>query len=275
MKFNKLALAAAIAAAPAAGFAMEPMEDEALSGVTGQDGLSIGLSVNTTMNVTIEDDDGLGNAPVASTAAYANPGMIQITGMGFNSNGNIDIDIDAGSDATMTSNAQLNVYVDVPNGATLTTGNLTVQGSDGAFATNGAQSATIIPSTTITLGSGLQMEINLGHEGTGEAFINLDANLGTITFGTVGNVADNFAIDDADGSSIFMDAMSVSGLDMTGTTVDVDATAGLQVTVGATALTNVGMTMTDLSLNGGGATVGDVQITGLDLSGTVISINGR
>ena len=43
MNFKKLALAAAVAVAPMSALALEPMQDEALSGVTGQDGISLSL----------------------------------------------------------------------------------------------------------------------------------------------------------------------------------------------------------------------------------------
>ncbi len=58
MNFKKLALAAAVAVAPMSALALEPMQDEALSGVTGQDGISIGLNLDATLNVGIEDTDG-------------------------------------------------------------------------------------------------------------------------------------------------------------------------------------------------------------------------
>jgi hypothetical protein len=47
MEFKKLALAAAVASLPATGFSMEAMEDSALSGVTGQDGISMTLNGNS------------------------------------------------------------------------------------------------------------------------------------------------------------------------------------------------------------------------------------
>ena len=55
--FRKLALVSAIATLPATGFAMQAMDDAALSGVTGQDGISIGLGLDQTMNILIDDTE--------------------------------------------------------------------------------------------------------------------------------------------------------------------------------------------------------------------------
>ena len=72
MQFNKLALAAAVAAAPATGMAMEPMNDKSMSNVTGQDGISIDLSTQLNAELRVHDTDGFtdpsGNARTDSGA---------------------------------------------------------------------------------------------------------------------------------------------------------------------------------------------------------------
>jgi hypothetical protein len=266
MKFTKLALAAAVAAAPSAGLAMEPMDDSQLSSVTGQDGLSIGLNVNQTMDIIIEDTDG------AAQGAYTNTGSIVISNAGLNTAGNtMDIDIDAGGDAgTAAGNGLLEINVSIPNNTVLTTGDIGVADGDGSGNTGATSS--IIPSTNITLTNGMDLRLELGNEVN--AFATLTGNLGTVTFGTAGNAGDNFSIEDGSSNQqIVMDELSISGLDVTGTTIDVTAN-GLQIVNGSN-LNNVNIDITALSLDNGTTTVGNVYIQGLDMAGDTITINGK
>ena len=76
MTFKKLALAAAVAALPATGFSMEAMEDSALSGVTGQDGISISLASDVTAGLKVHDKDGFTGNGVAT----ADSGALVISG---------------------------------------------------------------------------------------------------------------------------------------------------------------------------------------------------
>lgn len=269
MKFNKLALAAAVAAAPTAGLAMEPMEDNQLSNVTGQDGLSIGLSTSQTMDVIIEDTDG------TSVSAYSTTGSIVISNAGLDTTvatGDLQIDVDAGGNGT---NGMLNVVVTIPNNTELTTGDIGVADGDGSGGTTGTSN--IIPSTTVTFSNGATLDMELGNEDT--AFLEFTGDLGTITFGDAANATDNFEIQDGGdnstnpNSSISMDELAISGLDMSGTTVDV-TTAGLEIVNGSN-LNNVDIDITQLSLNGGTDTVGNVYIRGLDMAGDTITVNGK
>lgn len=264
MKFNKLALAAAVAAAPTAGLAMEPMEDSQLSNVTGQDGLSIGLDTSQTMDVIIEDTDG------TDVTAYNTTGSIVISNAGLDTtvaNDDLQVDIDAGGDGT---SGLLNVVVTVPDNTELTTGDIGVADGDGSGATTGTQN--IIPSTDITFDSGATLDMELGNEDT--AFLEFTGDLGTISFGTAGDANSNFEILDGSSSeSIHMDELSISGLNMTGTTVDV-TTAGLEIVTGNN-LDGVDVDITELSLNSGTDTVGNVYIRGLNMANDTITVNGK
>ncbi|MCK0152574.1 hypothetical protein MWU49_02560 [Alcanivorax sp. S6407] len=83
MGFKKLALAAAVAAAPMSALALEPMQDEALSGVTGQDGITIALDANIVANLIIHDTDGIaGFADTTTTTTTTNTYNYTTTGGG-------------------------------------------------------------------------------------------------------------------------------------------------------------------------------------------------
>lgn len=271
--FKKLALVSAIAALPMSGFAMEALDDATLSDVTGQDGIRIGLSLNQSMNVLIDDTDGLDLNTGPNT--HTGPGGIYIAGAG--ATGNATVDIDAGGNAT---NGVLLVQVSLANNFQIATGDLhavdTTAGS-GAFSSNaGANTApnvAILESTNITFASGLDLNIELG-EGASN-FLTINGNAGTIRFGNAADGADNFVLNDvAGGGAIRAGELAIGGLDLTGTTASITAT-GLSITMGAN-LTAVTVTLTDLSLgNALQPVLGDVYITGLNMAGDVITIAGK
>lgn len=268
MGFKKLALAAAVAAAPMSALALEPMQDEALSSVTGQDGISIGLTVNVTTDLFIEDTDG--------HASYPNAGFIAIQGV--NVAGDIDLEIDAGSTAgTDGVGGALVIGVTLPN---LTLANLSVgvSGSsanagdrvvaDGLTRVGAAQAGTItevMSLGTITL-SNLAMDIELGPDATN--FLTLAGAVGDIS-------VTNFSLNDtANGGSLFADELFVSGMDLTGTTAGIDAN-GLNINLQTGGTTNVALMGVGMGTAGTTAPIGNVYITGLDLSGTTVSISGH
>jgi len=260
MMHKKLALAVAIAAVPVAGFSVEAMDDEMLAGVTGQDGISLSLGLDVTTNVLVEDDNG-----VTGSATYNSAGGILITGAGLNTGaGTLDVDIDAGGDAGNTD-AQLQVSVSIPANTVLITGAIGVVNTDGAFATESAVQS-ILSTTTITLTNGLTMDIELGAEET--AFIDLSsANIGTITMGA------GSLVDASSNASIAWAGQTISGVDATGTQINV-VNAGLEIDLTGSSLSNITIEITDLQF-GTQPAIGDVQISGLDLTGSTITIAGH
>lgn len=271
--FKKLALVSAIAALPMSGFAMEALDDATMSDVTGQDGIRIGLSLNQSMNILIDDTDGLdtGTGP----ATHTGPGGIYIAGAG--ATGTATVDIDAGGNGT---NGVLLVQVDLANGFMMTTGDLhavNTSAGGGAFSSNaGANTApnvAIMESTNITFAAGLNLDIQLG-EGAAN-FLTINGNAGTIRFGNAANAADNFVLNDvAGGGAVRAGELAIGGLDLTGTTASI-TTSGLSITMGAN-LTAVTVTLTDLSLgNAVQPVLGDVYITGLNMAGDTITIAGK
>ncbi|MCC1498258.1 DUF6160 family protein [Alcanivorax sp. 1008] len=262
--FKKLALVTAVAALPMSGFAMEALDDATLSDVTGQTGIQIGLSLTQTMNVLIDDTDGLdvGTGPAAYTAA----GGILIQNMGIT--GTATIDIDAGGNAT---DGVLVVQVALANGFNIDTGDLyavdTTAGSGAYSSGNGANTpptTAILDSVNVAFASGLDLEVQLG-DGAAN-FAELTGDIGTLTI-------TNFALNDiAGGGALSSTQIDISGLDVTGTTIALTAT-GMEIVTGAS-LNAVDITINDLIL-GGGAAMGDVYITGLDLSAQTITISGK
>ena len=282
MNFKKLALAAAVAVAPMSALALEPMQDDALSSVTGQDGISIGITTNITTDLFIEDTDG--HAGIGT--AGSNAGFIAIQGV--NVSGDINLDIDTASAAgTDGTGGVLVIGVELPN-LTLANLSLGVSGSsasagdrvsaDGLTRVADAQAGTI--TEVLALGSinldGLEMDIQLGPDAAN--FLSLS--------GTVDDIAiSEFTLNDSSttgGGSIFASSVNISELVLDGTTVAVDS-AGMQITLGSSVSTDVtlmglgmGNAPTDWSdPSTGSAPIGNVYLTGLNLGGTTVSITGH
>ncbi len=278
MNFKKLALAAAVAVAPMSALALEPMQDDALSAVTGQDGINIGITTNNlNLDVYVHDKDGLTGSGLSGDS-----GAIVIEGMAINTNGGeigIEIDADGNSGAGV-----LNVGVSLPNNIEIKTGDLSVADSDrdtGAWGiVAGTQSNTILKNSTITLGA-TNLNIQLGNEVQG-AMIALDT---TITNGitiTDGGLLDANAVPTTPGEDvgILFDSLAIKnngGADLTvEASVDV-VNDGLVV-----ALTTLGdaggvdMRIENQRLGAASTNpLGDIEIVGLDLNGTTLRIGGK
>lgn len=282
MGFKKLALAAAVAAAPMSALALEPMQDEALSAVTGQDGISIGLSLNATLDLGIEDTDG--TPAVGAIAANAGPGMILIDNMGLT--GDITIEIDSASSTSGAGVLQANINVPT---LTIDTGDLYVgQGTDGSDVNAGiakvgtemtAVSAgdPLLDSVGITLNN-VDLTVQLGSEAT-EFFALSTTTVLSIDIGTLGNATDNLTLRDQSaggGGAMVADQISIQNIDVNGITGNI-TTSGLEISTG-TALSGINIAAMGVSFgadDGSAPAIGNVYITGLDLSGQTITISGH
>lgn len=290
--FKKLALVAAIAAVPAASFAMTPMTDASMSATTGRDGISISITTNNlTLGTTIYDRDGIGATP-ANTGMTANmAGAIVITGMQVNTNnGAIGVNIDAGQSA---AGPVLNIGVSLPNNIQIVTGDLSVANTTstrGDWTTSNG-TGTILNSSTITLGS-TNLNIQLGHVAqsmvlNGNTYNPMILLSTTITGGITQT---NTGIHDlstaklggtnAD-ASIWIDKTIIKDADdadLTVGSVGVNvATNGLVIGIASIGSTN-GLFMGQEGVRLGGssaAAIGDVAITGLKLNGTTVTISGH
>lgn len=294
---KKLALVAAAAALPVASFAMQPMNDSALSGVTGQDGIDISINTSAmTLGVNVYDRDGIGSVAANGLAASA-AGAIVIKNMGVNTNGGaIKLAIDAGQ--TSTAAPVLNVNVNLTAGITLQTGDLYIgntTGTDGDWAVTGQTSTAIMNSTEISLGQ-TSLNIQLGNVAqtmNGGAWKPMIAirnvsiaggiTLGqsTVGTGTAFTLNDNTSADVLGGTGGTLSIDQIKLVDGSGSgnlsniNVGVDVTtSGLAIGVESLGTGGVNMYMTNVDL-GNGSAIGDVAITGLTLGGTTITVAGH
>ncbi len=276
MNFKKLALAAAVAVAPMSALALEPMQDEALSGVTGQDGISIGLNLDATLNVGIEDTDGF--------AGNTGAGMILIENMGLSTGtGDLNLVIDSASSGSGGGVRQVSIQADA---LTVNTGDLYVgQGTDGTDVAAGiakvgteltaVQGSTfsdpILESVSVTLND-LELSLQLGSEASNLFAISTTSVL-SIEIGTLADGSDNLTLNDAaGGGALSVDQLALNNLDVDGITGQV-TTSGLVINTNG-ALSGVEVAAMGVQL-GTADSIGNVYVTGLDLSNTAITIAGH
>ena len=262
--FQKLALASAVAALPATGVAMEPLNDTEMSGVTGQDGIVIGLQTDVVAGVELHDTDGLDGV------AGDDAGAIMLDGFGITRNDPADeititIDADGGGSAPF-----LNINVDTPDDLTVSLGEVGVAKSAGGRVTDDWSTtdtvANVMNLGEMTLGA-TDLNIQLGNEPQGD-MIAIDTEI------TGGISIDGFSLNDAvDGGSLAMDltVVDAGGANLTvDTGINLDDTDGLVMGLdGVGAAGEIDVTMAGLSL-GTTDPIGDVRITGLDLTGDVV-----
>ncbi len=272
MTFKKLALAAAVAALPATGFSMEAMEDSALSGVTGQDGISISLASDVTAGLKVHDKDGFTGNGVAT----ADSGALVISGFAItraNTTDSIDIDIDTNGGTSPT----LNIGVSLPTGLTVALGSVGVADSGRTVNTTtgvagGTWSSTGTVASVLNLGSmtlgATTLNIQLGNEPQG----NMIALNTTISGGIS---LTGFSVSDANsGGSLITDLQVVdnAGTDLTlNTGINIEAD-GLHIGLaGLGGATGMDVRMTDLKLGtAASGSIGDVELIGLDLTGDLV-----
>lgn len=272
--FKKLALVSAIAALPMSGFAMQQMDDEALSGVTGQDGISIELNLNASLNVGIEDTDGHASATDA--------GLILLVGHSLV--GDVTIDIDAGTNA---NGSVLRLGIDIPT-LTIQTGDIYVAaGTDGSNVAAGITNVkdlaaladpadALIENVSLTL-SDLSLGIELG-DGASNFLSIATSSMLTIDIGTLGNDTDSFVLNDLGangGGSVVIDQLSIQNVDLNGLTANVTSD-GLEIRTNG-ALSNLDLAMMGLALGDSAtaAPLGNVYVTGLNMSNQTITISGK
>jgi hypothetical protein len=286
MEFKKLALAAAVASLPATGFSMEALEDSALSGVTGQDGISITLDTNLVAGVIVHDTDGIAD-DTASTPAwtgYDNAGALVLDDFGITTGaGGIQLDIDAGDSAASGTGAMLNIGVDIADGTVINLGSVDIANSnrDDTPSAWGVDAAgrvdDVLNLGSVTLGS-TSLNIQLGTEAQGD-MIALNTSI------TNGVNISNFALNDADSSG----SIAVSNVQVIDTAggANLSVDAGINATAGGLTIrldqlgvagsglgTGADVRMTGVNIGGAG-NLGDVELVGLNLNGSTITIAGK
>lgn len=296
MSFKKLALATAIASAPLSAFAMEDLTDDALSGVTGQDGIEMVLGIGTSgiqLDMYVHDKDGIATTVLTGTIAYGTgysfDGAIVIDDMKVAVGGaTISINIDAGSSAVSgAGNTVLNIAVGLPATLTISTGAIRVANSqrdDGTPAWSvDAMSSTILNNMTITLGT-TNLNIQLGNEQQLGATTATTDMIVITTSMTGGLTMAGFRLNDATGSgdggigasAIYIDDNG-AGTNLTAY-LDINATdAGLVVTLAQLgSATGMDINIADQYLGSTSAGyIGDVSIVGLNVNGSTLTISGK
>lgn len=303
--FKKLAIAAAIAAVPAAGLAMEPLQEEELSNVTGQDGISIELDVNMSMDLGFEDTDGVpGFLDLAGTITAENAGMIYLPGLSVNATG-VTIDIDAGARNTgVGGDGVLMVDIAVPALSIGTAGDpldnfeLYVEGSglDNAvanlnYATEQRDAATALTrlDNVGTLAGTEDPVLSLDSVTLTNMDVQLQLGDGAENLIQVTNAA-AFSIQSTDlvlrdlssTGALTADEVLIQNIELQGMTVSVvddAAGAGLQIVAPASpnmAIAVTGVGFDDHALSGTNATtMGNVLLGNVNMAGTTMTIRGK
>ncbi|WP_111859995.1 DUF6160 family protein [Acinetobacter sp. CFCC 10889] len=297
--FTKVALVSAVAISSNA-MAMQAMDDAALSATTGQDGISIGIDIDT-VNISklhVFDGDGLPTAQ-AGLGGTGTTGAITVNDVVLQKNANtlasgnladVAIDTDGGSGSPF-----LNVAASVA-GLDIDLGKIEVNDATGAAGAYkvGTASATILSGLTLSTGS-LTANIQLGNTPQG-AMIKLN---GTMTGGLAIN---NLALkDEAAGGYIAIGGIKISDTGNANSDLALDADIavkpeGLAITAlkgttgtdiyikqvvlgGGAGYTGVGMPVYNATVAGSGS-IGDVAISGMTITnsagaGAVIKISGH
>lgn len=289
MTFKKTMLACALVALPVAGFSLESMDDQALSAVTGQDGVSISIetpAVGIGGDLLLHDLNGFTGA--------ASAGAIVMTGFNIDPPSAITVLIDAGATAADGLGSEvLNIAVSIPANTVIQTGTISVAGSArdnaSAWGVDALSSHVVFANTSITLNGVTTLNIQLGDElqnvaGTPGSATDMIAISTTITGGLS---LTGVSLSDANsGGSVGISATG-GQIDLIGNGASTDlgvgvagnvTAAGLVLEVGtlgsATGM-DVRMQRVYLGTDDAAHTLGDVEIRGLALAGTIVTITGK
>lgn len=282
MNFKKNLLVAAMGLGlPFAAGAVEVLDEDALDAVTGQDGISIEISMDMLVDAIVHDTDGF--------AGQLNDGAIVIEGMQVTTAaGNpVTVNIDAGdSVAAGAGTPALNIEVDISGATVITTGTLSVANSQrdnaGAWGYESGTAALILDNSTITLGD-TTLNIQLGNEPQGHMVV-LDtvitggvavSNLGVSDSGATHNgkiTVGTLTVLDAGGTDLTLD-VGIDVVDDAGGT----RPAGLMITTNQLghATDGLNVRMSRVSLDNGVTFIGDVEMTMVQTGATTIYVSGH
>lgn len=287
--FTKLALVSSIAISSNA-MAMQALDDETLSSTTGQDGINIGIKIDsgaiTVDQLYIHDNDGLAAAGAAGEAGFggtATAGAIVI-GKGDTTPGikitqtdttknliDLVIDSDAGTGA---NGAFLNVAANV-TGLKAEIGSIGVAKSNAKVAGSVVRGVVdgsineILTGLTLELGT-VGANIQLGATPQGAMIVVNSQIAGGLKLSNLG-IKDN-----AGGGSIVLDDIQVV---KTGQTY-LEANAKIGVTTAGLTISpvaqNISTYVTGVHLGSAtGKSIGDVEIKGLNMGASTITISGH
>ena len=283
--FTKLVLVSSMAIS-ANAMAMQSMDDAALSAATGQDGINIGIALDSTGisidKLYLHDNDGL-QTSTGITGATGVAGAIAIDGITITQTGTgnlLDLVID--TDAGTSGEAFLNIAASV-GAVDISIGSIGVAPSNGASLTDTTTAVRGVTGTPTEILTGLDLSlgaisanVQLGATPQG-AMIKLDSTLeGGLTISNLG------INDAAGGGQIYLDNIYVRGDNATGD-LDIDtdisvSNAGLRIQNKSNQGMNVYLEGVRLGASTTGATnasIGDVEIQGLNVGQSTITISGH
>lgn len=277
---KKLAIAAAVAMLSSQVFAMDIVADDDLSETTGQDGISVGITLpvsGLSFSTIMHDSDGWVGATSAGGLIIGDPrnagGSYVKTKLA--SAGEIMLNIDSTGDidpaTPATKQAAVKINITLGSALTITTGTLSVAASNGlGVALNTApvdQTAPFLNSMDITIGAGSLMDIYLGNEPVGGHMIDINTSL------TGGLTIANFSLNDT-GGTVTGGSISATQIKMCDTNataacgatnlqikanIDVASTAVAPVAPAAPATGGLILTLAQVGTTSGM----DVEVTGL------------
>lgn len=280
--FTKLVLVSSMAIS-ANAMAMQSMDDAALSAATGQDGINIGIALDSTGisidKLYLHDNDGLQTSTnIAGATGVA--GAIAIDGITITQTGTgnlLDLVID--TDAGTSGEAFLNIAASV-GAVDISIGSIGVAPSNGASLTDTTTAVRGVTGTTSEILTGLDLSlgaisanVQLGATPQG-AMIKLDSTLqGGLTISNLG------INDAAGGGQIYLDNIYVRGAN--NSTGDLDINTDISVTTSGLVLKNNSTQGMNVYIEGvhlgssGAASIGDVEIQGLNVGTSTITISGH
>ncbi|QBQ17028.1 putative pilus system protein FilA [Acinetobacter haemolyticus] len=283
--FTKLVLVSSMAIS-ANAMAMQSMDDAALSAATGQDGINIGIALDSTGisidKLYLHDNDGL-QTSTSIAGATGVAGAIAIDGITITQTGtgnllDLVIDTDAG-----TSGAFLNIAANV-GAVDISIGSIGVAASNGSALTDETTAVRGVTGTPTEILTGLDLSlgaisanVQLGATPQG-AMIKLDSTLqGGLTISNLG------INDAAGGGQIHLDKIYVRGTGNTTGDLNIDTdisvtTSGLQLKNNSAQGMNVYIAGVRLGAQATGSTnasIGDVEIQGLNVGTSTITIAGH
>ncbi|EFF83483.1 putative pilus system protein FilA [Acinetobacter haemolyticus] len=280
--FTKLVLVSSMAIS-ANAMAMQSMDDAALSAATGQDGINIGIALDSTGisidKLYLHDNDGL-QTSTGITGATGVAGAIAIDGITITQTGTgnlLDLVID--TDAGTSGEAFLNIAASV-GAVDISIGSIGVAPSNGASLTDTTTAVRGVTGTPTEILTGLDLSlgaisanVQLGATPQG-AMIKLDSTLqGGLTISNLG------INDAAGGGQIHLDNIYVRGTGNTTGDLNIDTdisvtTSGLQLKNNSTQGMNVYLQGVRLG-SSTAASIGDVEIQGLNVGSSTITIAGH
>lgn len=283
---GRLILASTIAVSVSA-FGLESLEDDTLSTMTGQDGITVNYTPaagGVSFSTILHDVDAFAGASGAGAIIFGNPLSAAghtATNISTPAGQSITAVIDATGDIDTTTpgtQAALRINISIPNNTVINTGTISAAKSNGLGVDVTNQTGVIMDNIAITLGA-TQLNLTLGNEEAGGQMMRL-----TTTVGSGLNIS-NFALKDANGGGVGGSGLRAANirLDNTGvsTALDVDFKIDLLPTGVQSTVSTFGTGGTDIQITGlklgdtAASSIGNVDVIGLNFSGAKVQVSGH